>query len=43
LEVIVDKLGSAWIEQRNADPAFWPRLGLTKEQVDAAVAKGDNR
>jgi aryl carrier-like protein len=43
LEVIVDKLGSAWIEQRNADPAFWPRLGLTKEQVDAAVAKRDSR
>lgn len=43
LQVIVGKLGRTWIEQGNTDPSFWSRLGLTKEQVDAAVAKRDTR
>ncbi len=26
-----------WIERGKADPTFWPRVGLTTEQVDAAM------
>jgi hypothetical protein len=26
-----------WIERGKADPTFWPRVGLTSEQVDAAM------
>ena len=39
LRVIVDNRGSDWVERGKADPGFWQRVGLTKEQVDAAVAE----
>jgi hypothetical protein len=39
LKVIVDNHGRDWVERGKADPSFLQKVGLTKEQLDAAVAE----
>jgi len=43
LRVIATKFNSNWIERAKTDPSLWQRIGLTQEQVNAALAESVSR